>query len=268
MALDADAHPPAARPTPPPHPDPPGHVRRPHTELILAEFLVAAILLFGIYRFTSRPPNHGGDPAIKLHSNPAPTREPAPMPKSQPANSGDAEQYPQVVPGSDPHDPIIGCYMWFNGNEVEIVPGGMMTDGHFPGIWKQTSPAHYDFNWPPMIVTVKMSQDMDGMSLSNQYGYSWTGARTNTNLVLGFPIEGTWHWSNGWDVEVGHEDDGNLWFKSGSWSGIWRGTDDMHTYTMQWPAPVDSVQMIDSDHIVGANQYGVQVQGFRNGKCR
>ncbi len=267
MALDNDSHQPSPRPVPPPHPDPPGHVRRPHTELIVAEFLVAAILLFGIYRFTLRPPDAGQNAVHATHSKPAPIPAPASTPPQSQTSDDDGVQYPQVVPGADPHDPVIGCYLWSNGEEVEIVPGGMMSDGHFPGIWKQTSPAHYDFNWPPMIVSVKLTGADDAMDLSNQYGYSWTGVRTNKNLVLGAPIEGTWHWSNGWNVEVGAEDDGTLWFKSGPWSGTWRGTD-MNTYTMQWPAPVDSVQMIDNDHIVGANQYGVQLQAYRNNKCR
>jgi hypothetical protein len=196
------------------------------------------------------------------------TQSPAADP--QPAVSTDAAeetQYPQLTPGSDPHDPVIGCYMWFSMKNVHIYPGGAMTDGEFPGIWKRTGPAHYEFSWPPMVVTVKMSEDLDSMQLSNQYGYSWSGARTNTNIAMGFPIEGTWHWSNAWDVAVGHEDNGNLWWKSGPWSGTWRGND-TRNYTMQWPAPVDSVQMTDRDHLVGANQYGVTVSGYRNEKCR
>ena len=148
--------------------------------------------------------------------------------------------------------------------EVVIRPDGTMTAGPYTAKWRRTSPAHYEFHWPPMIIVVHVEKDMVTMSGTTMYGGDFSGERTDVGV--GLQIEGKWHWSNGWDVEITHDDKSRT-FKSGPWEGTWTPADQDDDYAMLWPAPIDTVQMTDNDHIIGSDQYGVTIQGYRNNKC-
>jgi hypothetical protein len=195
---------------------------------------------------------------IATNANTAPTQPAAPT------SPAPAAAEPALASAStSAADPIVGCYLWFNMVEVVIRRDGTMTAGPYTAKWRRTSPAHYEFHWPPMEIMVHVKKDMVTMTGTTLYGGDFTGERTNVGV--GLPIEGEWHWSNGWDVKITHDDKSQT-FTSGPWSGVWIPGRD-NDYMMVWPAPIDTVQMIDNDHIVGSDQYGVTIQGYRNNKC-
>jgi hypothetical protein len=160
-------------------------------------------------------------------------------------------------------DPIVGCYQWFNNAQVVIRADGTVAGGPFTARWRlmDTQRRAYTFTWPVMVETLTVSPDQRTMSGGNQYGYPISGGRVTGSVGLA----GTWHWANGWNVDVAP----NGTFTSGSFRGTWHAVDASRgLYEMNWPSPVDSVVLLGGGtRIQGANQYGVATSGVKTGAC-
>jgi hypothetical protein len=138
-----------------------------------------------------------------------------------------------------------------------------VTAGPFTARWRLVDPQRraYTFTWPVMVETLTVSADQRTMSGGNQYGYPISGGRVTGNVGL----VGTWHWANGWNVDVAP----NGTFTSGTFRGTWRAVDASRgLYEMNWPSPMDSVVLLGGGtRIAGSNQYGVATSGVKTGAC-
>jgi hypothetical protein len=188
-------------------------------------------------------PNPGGGSTV----TPAPKKTPEPRSPAVNANV----------------DPIVGCYQWFNNSQVVIHADGTVTAGPFTARWRLVDAQRraYTFTWPVMVETLTVSADQRTMSGGNQYGYPISGGRVTGSVG---PV-GTWHWANGWNVEV----QPNGTFTSGTFRGTWRAVDASRgLYEMNWPSPMDSVVLLaGGTRIAGSNQYGVATSGVKTGAC-
>ncbi len=188
-------------------------------------------------------PNSGGGKTVA----PAPKRTPSPKSSGSNANA----------------DPIVGCFTWSNNAPVVFRADGTITAGPFTGHWRLVDAERraYTFTWPVMIETLTVSADQRTMSGGNQYGYPISGGRVTGSVGLA----GTWHWANGWNVDVSP----NGTFVSGSFRGTWRAVAASRgLYEMNWPAPVDNVVLLGGGtQVAGANQYGVATSGVKTGVC-
>lgn len=188
------------------------------------------------------------------------TPDPTPAVKPVSPTRKAASPSPAVNSGADP---IVGCYQWFNNSPVEIRADGTLTGGPFIGHWRLVNAEQraYTFTWPVMVETLTVSPDQRSMSGGNQYGYPISGTRVSG--TVGLP--GTWHWANGWMVNVAS----NGTFTSGAFRGTWRAVDASRgLYEMNWPSPVDNVVLLaGGTRISGANQYGVSTGGVKTGPC-
>jgi hypothetical protein len=112
-----------------------------------------------------------------------------------------------------------------------------------------------------MVETLTVSPDQRSMSGGNQYGYPISGGRVTGSVGL----VGTWHWANGWNVDV----EPNGTFTSGTFRGTWRAVDASRgLHEMNWPSPMDSVVLLGGGtRIAGSNQYGVATGGVKTGSC-
>jgi hypothetical protein len=170
---------------------------------------------------------------------------------------------PHSAAGNANVDPIVGCYQWFNNTPVVIHADGTVTGGPFTARWRLVDAQRraYTFTWPVMVETLTVSPDQRSMSGGNQYGYPISGGRVtgNTGLV------GTWHWANGWNVDV----EPNGTFTSGTFRGTWQAVDAARgLYEMNWPSPTDSVVLLGGGtRVQGSNQYGVATGGVKTGSC-
>lgn len=187
---------------------------------------------------------------------------PDPAPAAKPSTPARKAASPSTAVNSGA-DPIVGCYQWFNNSPVVIRADGTVTGGPFTGHWRlvNSEARAYAFTWPVMVETLTVSPDQRSMSGGNQYGYPISGGRVSG--TVGLP--GTWHWANGWMVNVAS----NGTFTSGSFRGTWRAVDASRgLYEMNWPSPVDNVVlMAGGTRISGANQYGVSTGGVKTGTC-
>jgi hypothetical protein len=160
-------------------------------------------------------------------------------------------------------DPLVGCYQWFNNSPVVIHTDGTMVGGPFTARWRLVDAGRraYTFTWPVMIETLTVSPDQRTMSGGNQHGYPISGGRVTGSVGLA----GTWHWANGWNLDV----EPNGTFTSGSYRGTWHAVvASRGLYEMNWPSPVDSVVLLGGGtRIAGANQYGVAISGVKTGAC-
>jgi hypothetical protein len=160
-------------------------------------------------------------------------------------------------------DPIVGCYTWSNNSPVVFRADGTIGAGPFTGHWRLVDAQRraYTFTWPVMIETLTVSPDQRTMSGGNQYGYPISGGRMTGSVGLA----GSWHWANGWNVDVAS----NGAFTSGTFRGTWRAVDASRgLYEMNWPAPVDSVVLLGGGtRVAGGNQYGVATSGVKTGVC-
>ena len=160
-------------------------------------------------------------------------------------------------------DPIVGCYQWFNNSPVTIHADGTVTAGAFTARWRLVDAQRraYTLTWPVMVETLTVSADQRTMSGGNQYGYPISGGRVTGSVGL----VGTWHWANGWNVDI----QPNGTFTSGTFRGTWRAADASRgLYEMNWPSPTDSVVLLGGGtRIAGANQYGVATGGVKTGAC-
>jgi hypothetical protein len=188
-------------------------------------------------------PNAGGGKTV------APAAKTTPSPRASGSNAN--------------ADSIVGCYQWFNNSPVVIRADGTIGAGAFTGHWRLVDAQRraYTFTWPLMIETLTVSPDQRTMSGGNQYGYPISGGRVTGSVGLA----GTWHWANGWNVDVSP----NGTFVSGSFRGTWRAVDASRgLYEMNWPAPVDNVVLLGGGtRVAGANQYGVATSGVKTGVC-
>ena len=226
----------------------------------LAAVVVFAAVVFGFMR-------HSSD------SQPVPAAvvEPEPKPTAPPENSADvvAEPKKNATPRNSNKslaggvDPVVGCYQWFNNAPVVIHGDGSMTTGPFLAHWKLINAAQhqYTFTWPDNIETLTITPDQRSMSGTNNFGYPMAGGRVSAGV--GMP--GTWHWTNGWNVNIS----ANGTFVSGQFRGTWRAINAAAgLYEMTWPKPVDTVTlMAGGTRIVGANQYGIAMSGVKTGVC-
>lgn len=233
----------------------------------VAAVVVLAALAIGVVVLHSGKPkpdgpivtNPSSDKNVPSDSNP-PSKPVAPNPKTIPSR----KTSPAVAPAVNPSvDSVVGCYQWFNNSPVTINADGTMNAGPFLGHWKAVDAARhaYTFTWPDNIETLTITPDQRSMSGSNQYGYPMAGGRVTG--TVGIP--GTWHWTNGYTVNIS----ANGTFTSGSFRGTWRAVDASRgIYEMTWPKPVDSVTlMAGGTRVSGSNQYGVAISGIKTGVC-
>jgi hypothetical protein len=182
---------------------------------------------------------------------------------ASPAAKKNTQAARRAAAGNANVDPIVGCYQWFNNSPVTIHADGTVTAGPFTARWRlvDAQARAYTFTWPVMVETLTVSPDQRSMSGGNQYGYPISGGRVtgSTGLV------GTWHWANGWDVDIAQ----NGTFVSGTFRGTWRAVDASRgLYEMNWPTPTDSVVLLGGGtRIAGSNQYGVATGGVKTGSC-
>jgi hypothetical protein len=200
-------------------------------------------------------PAGGGEAASDPNSGGGKTAAPAPKTTPSPKSSGSN--------ANANADPIVGCYTWSNNAPVVFRADGTIGAGPFTGRWRLVDAQRraYTFTWPVMIETLTVSPDQRTMSGGNQYGYPISGGRVTGSVGLA----GTWHWANGWNVDVSP----NGTFTSGSFRGTWRAVDASRgLYEMNWPAPVDNVVLLGGGtRVAGANQYGVATSGVKTGVC-
>jgi hypothetical protein len=234
--------------------------------IVIGGILLAIVVAFGIYRFTSRPSDNGGggsdngsnntqpspdsNPPPSDNANPAPAKKsaPAPPPARKPASAANS-------------NPITGCWLVNGASPYTVHADGTISAGPFTGHWRDLGNGHYTFTWPDMIETLTVAPDQRTMSGGNQYGFPITGGRTSGTVGLA----GTWHWANNWIVNVSP----NGTFTSGQWSGTWRTADASRgIYEMTWPKPVDQVLLLGGGaRIQASNQYGVSSYSLRAGNC-
>lgn len=269
---------PAMAPTPAPAPSPrpaPTSAVRPETSgpavsalsgktigIGLAALLVLAAVVFGFMHHSPDPqptPAAAVEPETKPAAPVANASDVVPEPK-RPAASGASKNKPVASAGVDP---VVGCYQWFNNAPVVIHGDGTMTTGPFVAHWKVINAAQhqYTFTWPDNIETLTITPDQRSMSGTNNFGYPMAGGRVSA----GAGMPGTWHWTNGWTVNIS----ANGTFVSGQFRGTWRAINAAAgLYEMTWPKPVDTViLMAGGTRIVGANQYGIAMSGVKTGAC-
>jgi TIR domain len=255
--------PPRPSPSPvPPQPTPPPQVPRSNTALIIGAIAVAAVLAFGIYRFTSRPADNPGAQDNGNNTQPAPVVDPTPSNDVTPTPAKKSAPAPAREPATGANgNPIAGCWLVNGASPYTVHADGSISAGPFTGHWRDLGGGHYTFTWPDMIETLTISPDQRNMSGGNQFGFPISGGRTSGTVG---PV-GNWHWANGWNVSISP---GGT-FTSGSWSGTWRIADSARgIFEMTWPKPVDQVLLLGGGmRIQAANQYGVASYSVRASNC-
>ncbi len=236
---------------------PPQPSSRPNMAVIIGGILLAIVIAFGIYRFTSRP---AGNPGPQDNTN---DTQPAPDSNPPPSGNGNAAPAPAHKPAASATNAnaISGCWLANGVAPYTVHANGTISSGPFTGHWRDLGGSKYTFTWPDMIETLTVSPDQRTMSGGNQYGFPITGGRVSGTTGLA----GTWHWANNWIVNVSP----NGTFTSGSWSGTWRVADAARgIYEMTWPKPVDQVLLTGGGaRIQASNQYGVSSYSLRAGSC-
>ena len=235
--------------------------------IAVAAVVVLAALVTGMTLMRNGGSSGGGTALTPEASNPAGGGEAASDPKAGGGNALTPVPKKAAAPkssGSNANaDPIVGCYTWSNNSPVVFRADGTIGAGPFTGHWRLADAQRraYTFTWPVMIETLTVSPDQRTMSGGNQYGYPISGARVTGSVGLA----GTWHWANGWNVDVSP----NGTFTSGTFRGTWRAVDASRgLFEMNWPAPVDSVVLLGGGtRVAGANQYGVATSGVKTGVC-
>jgi hypothetical protein len=161
------------------------------------------------------------------------------------------------------HDPLVGCYHWFNNEPVLVHSNGVVEGGPYKGTWQvlNASQRSYRLMWPENVETYMLSPDQKSISGTSMYGYSILASR-----IAGTGPTGTWRWPNGALVTIFN----NGTFICGPFNGTWRTIDASRgTFTVTWPGPIDSITLDGSGaHVVGANQYGVAISGVRTEPCK
>jgi hypothetical protein len=225
---------------------------------IIAVFAVVLIMVL------MRTGNSAGVPSTPNTQNGPDT--PATPANSGPSTSSPAVNKPSAAPAAakaSAPDPIVGCYIWFNGAQVVIRADGSMTAGPFTASWRVKNAARreYAFTWPEAVDTVTVPPGGRSLNGGNQYGYPTSGAK----ISGGDGLVGVWRWANGVPVTV--NPDGT--FTAANFRGRWALTNTAAgTYTLTWPNPVDTVTLSgDGSRISGSNQYGVAISGTRGGNC-
>ncbi len=168
-------------------------------------------------------------------------------------------------------DPIVGCYLWFNGAPVVIRADHTMTGGPFTGTWQLLNAAgrEYLFTWPQQVKTVvKVAADQQSLAGGNQYGGQDTATRTagSSGLV------GTWQWSDvvTSTVTVNSAGSYSAVAANASWHGTWQAVNAFDgTYLLtSSDLPKDRVTLAeDGSRVAGADQYGIPISGVRTGSC-
>src|ERR1700733_14665834 len=233
----------------------------------VAAVVVLAALVTGMTLMRNGGSSGGGTALTPEASNPAGGGEAVSDTKAGGGNTLTPVPKKTAAPKSSSSnanaDPIVGCYTWSNNSPVVFRADGTIGTGPFTGHWRLADAQRraYTFTWPVMIETLTVSPDKRTMSGGNQYGYPISGARVTGSVGLA----GTWHWANGWNVDVSP----NGTFTSGTFRGTWRAVDaSPGLYEMNWPAPVDSVVLLGGGtRVAGANQYGVATSGVKTGVC-
>ena len=168
-------------------------------------------------------------------------------------------------------DPIVGCYVWFNGGAVVIRPDHKVAGGPFTASWQVLNAAQrsYLISWSqPTISRVKIAADQQSLAGGNQYG----GKDLATRLAGSSGLVGTWHWVDVVTSAVTVKTDGTWSAVSpnGAWGGTWQ--EDMSypwTYTMTGSdVPKDKLTLAeDGSRLSGVDQYGIAISGTRSDTC-
>ncbi len=265
---DRDSRPipaPVPHPMPQPIPHPPAKDPAPKPSSskmwIIGGALLALVALAAVLM-------HSGGGSSSDPAPPAPVNNVQPASDSNPPSNNDATPAPakKSAPARKPiaagsANPITGCWLANGTGPYTIHADGTISAGPFTGHWRDLGNGHYTFTWPDMIETLTVSPDQRSMSGSNQFGFPITGGRTSGGVGLA----GSWHWANGWNVNVSP----NGTFVSGPWSGTWRAADAARgVYEMTWPKPVDQVLLLGGGmRISASNQYGVSSTSIRASTC-
>lgn len=245
---------PPASPTPgavlPPKVQPSGPFSRKKIWIVAAALFVLAAIAIGAM--------------VQSGGHDSPSRTDAPVATTAPTVNPSAASTAPVThpPTNGRHDPIVGCYQWFNSAVVVVRSDGTMTaNGTVTGHWRAiTAGRLYALSWPAPVDTLTMASDRQSMSGGNQYGVT-SGARLSGTTGL----EGNWRWSNGGIVNIypGGAAVG------GPFQGRWKEIDGSRgTYTITWPAAIDTIDLVPGgSRVSGSNQWGTAVSGIRSDSC-
>ncbi|MGO8816150.1 MAG: serine/threonine-protein kinase [Terriglobia bacterium] len=245
----------------------------------IAMVLAALILIVaGVWHFWPSPKPAGENPPAGIvppHGeedvrppSPSPTTKPIPSPTRSLTSS---PTRPSVPSPTSTSDPIVGCYLWFNGGPVAIRADHTMTGGPFTARWELLNAARraYQFTWDqPVRSMEKISADQQSLAGGNQYG----GRDAATRIAGSTGLVGTWQWSDIVTSTVTINPDGTFSgvASNASWHGTWQainafdGTYSLTTSDM----PRDRVTLAeDGSRVAGADQYGIPISGVRTGSC-
>jgi hypothetical protein len=208
-----------------------------------------------------------------LHTGPPINLQPAPPPVAQPGDGGVPKGQPSVPPPpvNPTIDPIVGCYLWYNGAPVAIRSDHTVSGGPFTGRWRLLNAASrmYAVTWPePALDTIAVAANQQSVSGANQYGVPISGTRVSA----GTGLVGTWSWVAGIPFGIAIDANGTYSATSstGTFHGTWQPVDGTPgVYTLKAAElPVDTVTLSANGlQLTGANQYGFPTSGTKTGTC-
>jgi serine/threonine protein kinase len=241
--------------------------------------LAALILIVaGVWHFWPSPKPAGENPPAGIvppHGeedvrppSPSPTTKPIPSPTRSLTSNPTRPSIPSPTSTSDP---IVGCYLWFNGGPVAIRADHTMTGGPFTARWELLNAARraYQFTWDqPVRSMEKISADQQSLAGGNQYG----GRDAATRIAGSTGLVGTWQWSDIVTSTVTINSDGTFSgvASNASWHGTWQAINAFDgTYSLTTSdLPRDRVTLAeDGSRVAGADQYGIPISGVRTGSC-
>lgn len=174
-------------------------------------------------------------------------------------------------------DPIVGCFQWFNGAPVYVLPNNKLVSGPFTATWAAVDPAQraYSITWPQSTQSnVTISDDGQSLSGTNQNGGKYTARR----VAGGGSLIGVWNWNGVVPSKVTVLPTGTSTTtgtftavsSSATWHGTWAsvgGSSRLFTLSFSDP-PVDKVTLsADGSRVSGADQFGIAVSGTRSSTC-
>ena len=92
-------------------------------------------------------------------------------------------------------DPIVGCFQWFKGSEVFVLPNNKALSGPFVPSWLAVNEAqrNYAITWPQSTLSkVAISADARSLSGTNQYG----GNDSATRISGSSGLVRVWNWTD------------------------------------------------------------------------
>lgn len=174
-------------------------------------------------------------------------------------------------------DPIVGCFQWFNGARVYVLPGNYLVSGPFTATWAAVDAARrtYSITWPQSTQsTVTISEDGQSLSGTNQYGGKDTAAR----VAGAGSLIGVWNWNDAVKSKVtvlpsaSSTTTGTFTAVSpnatrhGTWKAV-GGSSRLFTLTFS-DSPIDQITLsADGSRVSGADQYGIAISATRSSTC-